>query len=124
MKGFFYFINSMFFTYILYSVTLDKYYKGHTNNVYNRLKILNAGTVSSTSTGVPWQLVLVIEKPTRKEAAILERKLKNLNKVRLLMFIQKYKQLQSLRNEGFFVNIIYLLTSLCKQVFLSKSKKL
>ena len=82
----------MFYTYILYSETLDRYYKGHTNNVSNRLKRHSAGTESFTSTGIPWILVLTIEKPTRQEAAILERKLKNLNNERLLMFIEKYKQ--------------------------------
>jgi len=81
----------MFYTYILYSKTLDKYYKGHTINIENRLKQHNTGKVLSTLKGIPWLLVLTIEKPTRSEAIILEQKLKNLNKERLIMFIKKYK---------------------------------
>ena len=81
----------VFYTYILYSKKLDKYYKGHTNNVEKRLERHNSGSETFTSQGVPWIFILAIEKPTRRDAAILERKLKNLNKERLLMFIEKYK---------------------------------
>ena len=82
----------MYFTYILYSETLKKYYKGHTRNVDNRLKQHNSGSESYTSKGIPWQLILKIEKATRQEAITLELKLKNLNKARLLIFIEKYKR--------------------------------
>ena len=52
----------------------------------------NSGTERYTSVYKPWEKVLVIEKTSRSEAVILERKLKNLNRERLLQFIEKYKQ--------------------------------
>ncbi|MGC1471315.1 MAG: GIY-YIG nuclease family protein [Psychroserpens sp.] len=85
----------MFYTYILYSKSLDKYYKGHTKDLDSRLKRHNNGESKYTSSGMPWQLVMSIPKPkpkpTRKAAAILERKLKNLNRDRLETFVVKYK---------------------------------
>jgi len=81
----------MYFTYILYSESRDRYYKGHTRNIDSRLKRHNNGENISTSYGKPWTLVLALGKPTRNEAMKLERKLKNLNRERLEAFILKYK---------------------------------
>ncbi|MFW2478369.1 MAG: GIY-YIG nuclease family protein, partial [Sediminibacterium sp.] len=50
----------------------------------------NSGYESATSPYIPWVLVCLIEKPTRSEAMLLEKKLKNLNRQRLLAFIEKY----------------------------------
>ncbi len=80
----------MFYTYILYSVSIDKYYKGHTYNIEARLEKHNRGEVKSTSRGIPWKLILFIRKGTRSDAMKLERKLKNLNRARLEAFIIKY----------------------------------
>ncbi|MCX2679316.1 GIY-YIG nuclease family protein [Galbibacter sp. EGI 63066] len=79
-----------FYVYILYSQKLDKYYKGYTNDVTQRLQQHNSGYESFTSKGVPWELKLALPKPTEREAIQLERKLKNLNRVRLEAFIKKY----------------------------------
>jgi putative endonuclease len=46
----------MFFTYILFSEKLKKYYIGSTNNIENRILRHNGGTEKFTSTGIPWQL--------------------------------------------------------------------
>ncbi len=81
----------MYFTYIIYSESLGKYYKGHTSNIEKRLIRHNSGSERYTSSGVPWELVLAIPKLNRSEAVILEKKLKNLNKERLEDFIEKYK---------------------------------
>lgn len=80
----------MFYAYILYSESIDRYYKGHTNNIIERLKRHNAGYVTYTSNGIPWELVLALPKKTRSEAKQLEIKLKNLNRKRLESFIIKY----------------------------------
>ncbi|MCC1484256.1 GIY-YIG nuclease family protein [Winogradskyella immobilis] len=77
------------FVYIIYSESRKKYYKGITNNFNKRLKEHNSESNSGyTSSGKPWIKILVIEKPNRLEAIILERKLKNLNKERLEIFIK------------------------------------
>lgn len=77
--------------YIIYSKSLDKYYKGCTSNLNRRLKDHNLGYSTYTKSGVPWVLILELKKETKSEALVLERKLKNLNRERLKRFIEKYK---------------------------------
>ena len=80
----------MFYVYILFSEKLSKYYIGQTNNIDERLKRHNSGYEIFTSKGIPWELKWKTEKPSRSEAVILERKLKNLSQARLQQFIEKY----------------------------------
>jgi putative endonuclease len=79
-----------FVVYILYSDQFDKFYVGQTDDVGARLKRHNAGYEKSTSPYRPWRLVLSVPKESRVEAMILERKLKNLSKQRIVRFIEKY----------------------------------
>ena len=80
-----------YFVYINYSEKFDKFYIGQTKNFKSRFLLHNSGMVKSTSPYIPWINVLLIEKPSRSEAMILEKKLKNLNRDRLIQFIEKYK---------------------------------
>ena len=80
----------MFFVYIIYSIEFDKYYIGQTQNFQERILRHNSGYEKATSPYLPWVVKCIIEKATRSEAIILEKKLKNLNRQRLLMFIEKY----------------------------------
>lgn len=80
----------MYYVYILYSTDFDKYYIGQSNDITKRLKQHNNGYVNSTAPYLPWKLVGFIEKNSRSEAVQLETKLKNLNKMRLKTFIDKY----------------------------------
>ncbi len=64
------------FVYILYSEKRSRYYVGQTANIKNRLKKHNSSLVSSTKGGAPWKLIKLIEVENRKEAIILERKIK------------------------------------------------
>jgi putative endonuclease len=66
----------MFFVYILYSASKEKYYVGQTNNVEERLFRHNSGFVTSTKLGLPWNLVRFFEVSTRSEAMFLEKKIK------------------------------------------------
>ena len=45
------------FTYILYSSRIDKYYVGVTENLELRLDRHNLGWSKFTKTGIPWKLV-------------------------------------------------------------------
>jgi putative endonuclease len=81
-----------FYIYILYSQSHDRYYIGQTNDVTDRLRRHNNGFEKFTAPYGPWVLNCVIEKATRSEAIILEKKLKNLNKEKLKRFIVKYSQ--------------------------------
>ncbi|MBL7789689.1 MAG: GIY-YIG nuclease family protein [Chitinophagales bacterium] len=80
----------MYYVYILYSEKHDKYYIGQTNDVKARIERHNNGLENYTSKYIPWILVGFITKPTRAEAVVLEKKLKNLSRERLQIFIAKY----------------------------------
>jgi len=45
-----------YYTYILYSQKLDKFYVGSTNDVVRRLADHNRGKSGFTRTGIPWVL--------------------------------------------------------------------
>jgi len=47
----------MFYTYILYSKLIDKFYIGYTQNLDERIKRHNRGGAKFTSRGQPWELV-------------------------------------------------------------------
>ena len=79
-----------YYVYILYSAGHDKYYIGQTNDIVNRLLRHNSGMEKVTRSYIPWQMVCDIEKQTRSEAMILEKKLKNVSKERIRQFIEKY----------------------------------
>jgi putative endonuclease len=80
----------VFCTYILHSESGFRYYIGHCEKVTSRLALHNSGEVKSTAPYRPWKLVGFIEKETRSEAVILEKKLKNFNTPDLERFIKKY----------------------------------
>jgi putative endonuclease len=81
----------MFYVYILFSENFNRFYIGQTSDMEARLARHNYGLVKSTKPFIPYHLILVLKKDTRKEAIILERKLKNLNHENLKKFIGKYK---------------------------------
>jgi len=66
----------LFFVYILFSETHNRYYIGQTNNIDNRIERHNNGYEKSTSPYVPWKLIGTITKNSRSEAMILEKNLK------------------------------------------------
>ena len=82
----------MYYTYILYSKSIDTFYKGSTSNIVDRVKRHNAGKEKYTSKGIPWMLLWFTEKNSRSEAYKLELKLKNLSRKRTIEFIMKYKE--------------------------------
>jgi putative endonuclease len=46
----------MYVVYILYSLSKDQYYIGHTSNLEDRLKRHNARRSKATKHGIPWQV--------------------------------------------------------------------
>ena len=79
-----------YFVYIIYSEKFDTFYKGQTKDIKLRLERHNKGSEKSTARYKPWVLMWVTEKETRKDAMVLEKKLKNLSRERLLSFMKKY----------------------------------
>jgi len=47
----------MFYTYIIYSESIDKYYIGYTHDLALRLERHNNGWGKYSSKGIPWKLV-------------------------------------------------------------------
>ena len=68
----------MFYIYILYSISHDRYYIGQTNNLVSRIRRHNKGYVKSTKTYLPWEIVYSEEFTTRAEAVRRETYLKSL----------------------------------------------
>ncbi|MFQ5822136.1 MAG: GIY-YIG nuclease family protein [Candidatus Heimdallarchaeota archaeon] len=66
----------MFYLYILYSKSHDRYYVGQTDNLEKRLERHNSGMVSSTKSFVTWKLVYSENYATRSEAVKREREIK------------------------------------------------
>ncbi len=66
----------MYFTYILHSKSLNRYYAGSTKNLVNRLEEHNNGEGKYTKSGKPWNLVKHFEFNSRSEAIVLENKIK------------------------------------------------
>jgi len=68
----------MYYIYILYSEKSDKYYVGHTDDVYQRLESHNnSERTTYTSKHRPWKLMAVFESGSvRGEALKIERFIK------------------------------------------------
>jgi len=80
----------MYFVYIIYSPRTDTFYRGQTNHLEERIKRHNYGSEKFTSKGIPWMLIWSTEKVTRSGALLLERKLKNMSREKLIKFMKKY----------------------------------
>jgi putative endonuclease len=92
--------------YILYSNSLDSFYKGQTSDLSTRLNRHNSGLEKSTKAGIPWDLIWSTEKDSRSEAVVLETKLKNLSRKRTIEFILKYSDgISSPDDPDFFVRM-------------------
>jgi len=74
----------MYFTYILYSSKLNKYYTGQTNDLDKRLEEHNRGKTLFMASGMPWNLVYTREFNSRKEAVRLETAIKKRGASRFL----------------------------------------
>ncbi len=66
----------MFYIYILYSKTADKYYVGQTDNIENRLESHQTGISKYTSFVHDWKLAYSESFETRNEAIRRENEIK------------------------------------------------
>jgi putative endonuclease len=80
----------IYWVYILYSESTDTFYKGQTEDLIERIKRHNSGFEKATKLGKPWRLIWCTRKPDRGSAMILEKKLKNLSRNRLITFMEKF----------------------------------
>ena len=68
----------MAFTYVLYSVKLDKFYIGACTDIGRRLHEHNIGHSKFTSTGIPWDLKYTEEFETLSQAKHRENTIKRM----------------------------------------------
>ena len=67
----------MFYAYVLKSIDHDYYYKGHCQNIEERLKEHNSGHTTSIAPYVPFELAYFEEFETREQAIIREKYFKS-----------------------------------------------
>jgi putative endonuclease len=81
-----------FVVYILQSKTNGRLYIGQTNDLAKRLLEHNEGITKSTKGKGPWELLHFKAFPSRNEAMVFEKKLKNWKShVRIIEWIQREK---------------------------------
>jgi len=78
---------NLYFVYIIYSNSLDVYYKGYSTNPSKRLWEHCNGFSRYTSRAKDWELVFIKSFKDKKQALIYERKLKRQNRDYLLWLI-------------------------------------
>lgn len=66
----------MYYTYILYSPKIDKYYVGYTHDLELRVERHNSGWGKFSSSGIPWKLVYSEEFNSKSDALKREREIK------------------------------------------------
>ena len=66
----------MFFVYILQSISLNRFYVGHTASLEDRLNRHNNGRSKYTKAGIPWKLVYYEEFKTKSLAYKREKYIK------------------------------------------------
>jgi putative endonuclease len=74
--------------YILYSVSLDRFYVGQSKNHIERLERHQSGRNKSTKAGIPWEIVHVEFFDDRPSAVRKERQIKNIGSRRYLDRLQ------------------------------------
>ncbi|MFA7227637.1 MAG: GIY-YIG nuclease family protein [Melioribacteraceae bacterium] len=66
----------MYYTYILYSTSINKYYIGYTQDLKLRLERHNSSWGKFSSRGIPWKLVYAEEHLEKSEAIKRENEIK------------------------------------------------
>jgi putative endonuclease len=69
--------NSLFFVYILFSQSRQRFYVGSTADINDRLQRHNAGRSVATKAGAPWELVYTETFSTRSGAVCRELEIKS-----------------------------------------------
>ena len=67
----------MYSLYILYSISLDRYYVGYTNDLERRLSEHNRKKGKYTDNGIPWTIVYTEEFESKKMAMSRESYIKS-----------------------------------------------
>ena len=77
----------MYFTYIIYSSSTDKYYIGSCSDLERRVLDHNTGHSKFTKTGKPWVLKWSTQFDIRSAAVVEERRIKNKKSRKYIEFL-------------------------------------
>jgi putative endonuclease len=95
----------MYYSYIIYSKSTDKFYYGYTSDIEERIRRHNNGENLSTKHGLPWIVVYYSEHEEKTDAMKEEKRWKNIrSRVKVLDRIKK----KSESNKGIIVEKILL----------------
>jgi putative endonuclease len=83
---------SLFYVYIIYSASLNIFYKGFSTDLDKRIDSHNSGKSTYTSKASDWSVVYYKIFETKKEALIEEKRLKKLNKVSIEKLILNFNK--------------------------------
>ena len=93
--------SKSFAVYILYSVKLDRFYIGTTDNIERRIIEHNSGKYDDSYTlrGVPWDLFLLIDGLSSKQAFQIEAHIKKMKSKNYIRSLSLYPELiEKLKN--------------------------
>ncbi|RZK64224.1 MAG: GIY-YIG nuclease family protein [Pedobacter sp.] len=80
-----------FYVYIIQSELDRSYYKGFSEDPFERLLQHNAGLSRYTSGKIPWKIVYIEELPTKRDTLIREKAIKKYSHAQIEMLIQSHK---------------------------------
>ena len=80
----------MYYVYILYSKTIDRFYTGQTDDLGDRFIRHNQGRSKSTKSGMPWILVHSEAFKTRSEAIRRETEIKSKKNRKYMMWLTDF----------------------------------
>jgi putative endonuclease len=101
-SGFFYY-NSMFCVYIIYSPKLDRYYIGSTDNFNLRIQEHNNAFYQDafTKRGIPWEKTYLFEDLNSKQAYLIEKHLKKMKSKKYIQNLIAYPELSEKIKENY-----------------------
>ena len=72
-----YYLEDMFYTYVIYSISRNRYYVGSTSNLQERLLKHNTNHKGFTGKANDWEIVHSEEFPSKEEALAREKQIKS-----------------------------------------------
>ena len=82
----------MFYCYIIYSITADRFYVGYTSDLNERLKKHNTLHKGFTGYKNDWEYVYIEKFESKDQASFRERQIKNWKSRRLIIaLVENYK---------------------------------
>ena len=96
----------IYYFYILYSKSIDKYYYGHTSNLSERVRKHNSQHKGFTGQVNDWELVYIEEFESKEYAYSRERQVKSWkSRIRIRKLIEKIQSIPTNKSGGSLVRI-------------------